>query len=165
MPDQNITDRLIPVHVVETIVRARAGFRFWFSYDENMSLAAASQLVPDPEFVTVARIPQRRLTFNTQGQPCLIPRANHCIHGVIWRVSEPGMAGLDIRLGVPSQSLRNGALCRSPTGRPVLAEYYTPRLQAAGKVSQAVLEPILAAATQLEFPALYLDQLAQWSRK
>lgn len=158
-------DNFIPVGTIETLVRARAGYRLWFAYAADMSPNEASKLVPDPEFVSVARIPSRRLTFNTQGRPCLIPRANHCIHGVIWRVSEPGMAGLDIRQGVPPQALRNGCLARSPGGRPILAEYYTPRIQAAGKVSQAVLEPILAAATQLEFPPLYLDQIAQWGRR
>ena len=158
-------DLFIPAGTIETVVRARAGRRLWFAFDGAMSLKVANQLVPDPEFVTVARIPQRRLVFNTQGEACLVPRANHCIHGVIWRVSEPGMAGLDIRRGVPSETLRNGCLARSPEGRPILAEYYVPRLQSAGKVSAAVLEPILAAATQLEFPPLYLDQLAQWCRR
>jgi len=162
MPDQNITDRLIPVHVIETIVRARAGTRLWFAFGPDMALDVAAQLVPDPEFLTVASVGSRRLIFNSEGQPCMIPRAGHTVYGTIWQIADAAMAGLDIRLAVPSATHRNGVLARSPTGKPILAEYHTPRLQRASKVSPDVLAPIIAVATQLEFPPLYLDQLAQW---
>jgi hypothetical protein len=165
MPDQNIRDSYLPVHVVETFVRPRAGYRLLFSFGRDMSLEIIAGLVPDPEFITVASVASRKLVFNTAGQPCLIPRAGHVVHGVVWRVSEPGMAALDIRLAVPSETHRNGVLARSPEGRPVLAEYYTPRLQRSGKVSNAVLEPIIATAIQLEFPDHYVNLLTSYGER
>src|SRR5215218_8449633 len=121
------------------MIRPRLGYRLWFAFDSAMDPNIAAQRVPDPTFVTVAHIPSRRFTINSDGLACLWPRKDFVIYGIVWMIDEVDMACLDLKLAVPRDYDRFGCIGRDPHQKPILMEYHSPRNPRPGRASREYL--------------------------
>jgi len=153
------------VHVMAELVRPRPGYRLVLVYDELMHEDRITALCPEPRFVTTARYLSRRFTINSDGMATARPQRGHVLHGVVWEVSEIGVAALDIAMGGPSLYDRFGAFARSPTEALVTTELYATRnMRSVGTAKPSYLSVILDAARHWHFPESYLDEIAAWSQ-
>lgn len=153
------------VHVMAQIVRPRPGHRLIVTYDELMHEDRIGALCPDPRFVTTARYLSRQFTINSDGVATARPQRGQVLHGVVWEVSEVGVAALDIAMGVPSMYDRFGAFARSPDEALITTEFYATRnMRSVGTAKPSYLRVIQDAARHWGFPESYLDEIAAWSQ-
>jgi len=153
------------VHVMAELVRPQPGHRLIFTYDELMHEDRITALCPEPRFVTTARYLSRQFTINSDGTATARPQRGHVVHGVVWEVSEIGLASLDIAMGVPSLYDRFGAFARGPAGELITTEFYATRdMRSLGIAKPSYVNVILDAARRWGFSEPYLNEIAAWSQ-
>ena len=152
------------VHVMAQIVRPQPGHRLIFTFDELMNPDRIGGLCPEPRFVTTARYLSRRFTINSDGVATARPQRGHVLHGVVWEVSEVGVAALDIALGVPGLYDRFGAFAHSEAALVTTEFYATRDMRSVGIAQPNYLNVILDATRHWGFPESYLDEIAAWSQ-
>jgi cation transport regulator ChaC len=148
----------------------------YFAYGSNMSRAPMRARCPS------ATLSGYRLIVTSDGYASVVPEPGGVVHGLVWRLAPRDIAALNayesldtglyrivtlpVRLThVPakwSPVRRQGHAPMNRITRQVPAMVYLARSDTPGLPRPGYLEPVLAAARELDFPPAYVDALARW---
>ncbi len=150
------------VRLASQLLFPSTGYRHLFAYGQFLSITNLQEIGLQPDFVTIARYESRRWMVNSSGHPTIVPRRDHQVWGVIWKIREIELAVLDILLGVPGICERYGSFARSTKGILCVSEFYSRKDLRPGVANSSLLDPILTSARGWGFSQAYIDELSQW---
>jgi len=161
----------------------------YFAYGSNMSRAPMQVRCPTAREVGTATLAGHHLIITADGYASVVPEPGGIVHGLLWRLGPRDVAALDayesldtglyrvvtlpVRLAhVPAKWTpvrrqehapnEDSGAQRAPRARQMSAMVYVGRTHTPGLPRPGYLEPVIAAARELEFPPAYVDALARW---
>jgi hypothetical protein len=127
------------IQIAANLLRPKMGYMHLFVYGPYLDEGLLRDRCPDPEFLTLAHYDIRRFKINSEGLATACPRRGYRVYGVVWSVSEIGLAALGIHAGVPHWHDRFGAFARTASGQLRVAEFYGARNRTPGRADSAYL--------------------------
>ncbi len=138
---------------------------WYFAYASNMSRTQVEQRAGEPAEERVARLDNYELNFDKvtrggTGSANLTPAEGETVWGVLYRLSEPQLRGLDRFEGVPEHYRRSEVNVTDAEGHKVGAQVYLARKVRKGlKPDRHYLARIVQGAEEHGLPADYIAQL------
>jgi gamma-glutamylcyclotransferase (GGCT)/AIG2-like uncharacterized protein YtfP len=152
----------------------------YFAYGSNMSRAPMRARCPSAREVGTATLAGHRLIVTSDGYASVVPEAGGTVHGLLWRLAPRDVAALNAYESLDTGLYRIVTLpvrlahvpakwrpVRRPGHAPmrtrqVSAMVYLARSATPGLPRPGYLEPVLAAARELDFPPAYIEALSRW---
>ena len=134
----------------------------YFAYGYNMSRAPMRVRCPTAHEVGTATLAGHRLIITADGYASVVPEPGGIVHGLLWRLGPRDVAALDAYESLDTGLYRVVTLPVRAGASQVSAMVYVGRTHTPGLPRPGYLEPVIAAARELEFPPDYVDALARW---
>jgi len=134
----------------------------YFAYGSNMSRAPMQVRCPTAREVGTATLAGHRLIITADGYASVVPEPGGIVHGLLWRLGPRDVAALDAYESLYTGLYRVVTLPVRAGARQMSAMVYVGRTHTPGLPRPGYLEPVIAAARELEFPPAYVDALARW---
>ena len=134
----------------------------YFAYGSNMCRAPMRARCPSAREVGTATLAGHRLIVTTDGYASVVPELGDIVHGLVWRLAPRDLAALNAYESLDTGLYRVVTLPVRAGARQLSALVYVGRSGMPGRPRPGYLEPVLAAARELNFPADYVAGLARW---
>src|SRR5262249_28463977 len=134
----------------------------YFAYGSNMCRAPMRARCPSAREVGTATLAGHRVIVTSDGYASVVPEPGGTVHGLLWRLASRDLAALDAYESLDTGLYRSVTLPVRHGTRQVPAMVYLARLHTPGLPRPGYLEPVLAAARDLDFPRAYIAALARW---
>jgi gamma-glutamylcyclotransferase (GGCT)/AIG2-like uncharacterized protein YtfP len=134
----------------------------YFAYGSNMSRAPMRARCPSAREVGTATLAGHRLIVTSDGFASVVPEPGGTVHGLVWRLAPRDLAALNAYESLDTGLYRIATLPVRLGTRQVPAMVYLARSHTPGLPRPGYLEPVLAAARELDFPPAYIAALARW---
>jgi gamma-glutamylcyclotransferase (GGCT)/AIG2-like uncharacterized protein YtfP len=134
----------------------------YFAYGSNMSRVPMRARCPSAREVGTATLAGHCLIVTSDGYASVVPEPGGTVHGLLWRLAPRDIAALNAYESLDTGLYSIGTLPVSVGARTVSAMVYIARSATPGLPRPGYLEPVLAAARELEFPPAYIEALARW---
>jgi gamma-glutamylcyclotransferase (GGCT)/AIG2-like uncharacterized protein YtfP len=134
----------------------------YFAYGSNMSRAPMRARCPSAREVGTATLAGYRLIVTSDGYASVVPEAGGTVHGLLWRLAPRDVAALNTYESLDTGLYRIVTLPVRLGTRQVSAMVYLARSHKPGLPRPGYLEPVLAAARELDFPPAYIEALERW---
>ncbi len=128
----------------------------YFAYGRNMHLRIMKERCPAADFGALAVLRSHRILINARGVSSVEPERGHEVHGVLWWLSGPCEAALDIVEGVARGHYRKeDAHPYVGTEQVGPALIYRASDHSSGPPRPGYLEALEEAAAEHSFPDAY----------
>jgi gamma-glutamylcyclotransferase (GGCT)/AIG2-like uncharacterized protein YtfP len=134
----------------------------YFAYGSNMIRAPMRARCPMAREAGTATLAEHRLIITSDGYASVVPEPGGVVHGLLWRLTPRDVAALNAYEGLDTGLYRTVTLPVRTGARQVPAMVYVGRSRMPGPPRPGYLEPVLAAARELQFPDEYIAGLARW---
>ena len=134
----------------------------YFAYGSNMSLSQMARRCPGAVCRGNASLAGYDFLINCRGFGTIIPDPQATVHGLLWTLTDPDIASLDVYEGIAVGHYRKEHLAANFGGEEVVAMIYIATDPSPGVPESAYIERIVEAATARGFPADYVRRLAKW---
>ena len=139
--------------------------RSYFAYAINMDLPGMGRRCPAAQLVGRAVLPGHRFLINREGLATVLRQPGALVHGVVWLIDRRDECVLDDFEGLAHREYRKSHLSVRLTGGGWLGcVAYQAQCRRPGSPRRGYLEAIVAAATALNLPDRYIDELRSWHR-
>jgi hypothetical protein len=137
----------------------------YFAYGSNMHSAVMRKHAPHAAPIGVATLAEYRFLITADGYASVAPAAGDNVHGLLWRLTPPDRATLDLWENVADGLYRAETLPVAQAGSLSPALVYIARERPVGRPRPGYMELVIAAARALELPADYISSLQEWLPK
>ncbi len=134
----------------------------YFAYGSNMSKAVMAEHAPDATPVGVAQCDHWRFIIAREGYASIEPSPGSVVHGVLWKVSDRDLVGLDAYESIETGLYHRRDLAVSHRDRPLRALSYVVTQPGTGRPEPDYLALCLEAGRAWGLPDHYLAELARW---
>ena len=134
----------------------------YFAYGSNMSVSQMARRCPSAACLGNASLAGYDFLINQRGFGSIVPDARSTVHGLLWTLSDPDIASLDVYEGIAVGHYRKERLAVSFNGETVVAMVYVATDANPGIPEPAYIELIVAAAAARGFSTDYVRRLAKW---
>src|SRR5690242_1902280 len=133
-----------------------------FAYGSNMSRIPMRARCPSAREIGTATLAGHRLIVTSDGYASVVPEPGGIVHGLVWRLAPRDVAALNAYESLDTGLYRTATLPVRLGAKQVSAMIYLARSETHGLPRPGYLEPVLAAARELDFPPAYVEELARW---
>jgi gamma-glutamylcyclotransferase (GGCT)/AIG2-like uncharacterized protein YtfP len=138
------------------------GRLIYFAYGLNLDRAEMEHRCPGAFFAGRARLPDHAFQITIEGVATVVRQPGAQVHGAIWHLTDRHLATLDEFEGVEVGFYVRETKEVRQNHRAVKAQVYTATDPRLGRSRPHYLETIIAAATDLGLPEVYMEELRQW---
>ena len=133
----------------------------YFAYGSNLSVEQMARRCPDATNPRAATLADHDWLINERGVATVEPFDGSAVHGIVWQLTDPDLANLDLAEGVPERYRRDRLTVDTADG-PVTAWVYVDHRVEPGQAREGYLERIIEAAGHHGLPVRWVEFLNRW---
>lgn len=135
----------------------------YFAYGSNMNKAVMARHAPDAVAVGIAKREHWRFIIAREGYGSIEPSPGGTVHGVVWKVSDRDLVGLDAYESVETGLYHRRDLKVSLDDQPVRALTYIVTEPGTGWPKPGYIAQVMAGGGEFGLPFHYLTEISRWA--